>query len=142
LQGFEVTAFSVPVSQGSVILVIKTSEALPFLGVVDILVLAGSISVMGVNMAPSRIFHTIFAPRSHPTPCIIGAVPKLNSGFLAHDIPQRVKSEAPSNAAIILLRQSKTGVGNLGHVSRAFNDLFGDAKSIASWGISGFYALV
>jgi polynucleotide 5'-hydroxyl-kinase GRC3/NOL9 len=112
------------------------------MGVVDIMLLAGSISVLGVELSSSGVSHTVFSPRSHPTPYIVGLMPKSNPTVLAHAIPQRVRDNAPSGAAIILMQQSKTGVESLGHICRAFGGLFGDVKSAGSWGLPGFYAAV
>lgn len=96
------------------------------------MLLQGSIELLGVPLTPSKTFHRIFAPRSHPLPIINVSHPQkgeqtndsLIKHPLSHELPDYIRKYVFPTHAVVLLQESSTGVEGLGHVVRPFKNFF------------------
>ncbi|KAH7930345.1 hypothetical protein BV22DRAFT_1079330 [Leucogyrophana mollusca] len=130
----EVHALGLEHTTTYVALVLAPGETLALLGVYTIVVALGAVSLLGINIAPAKTAHRIFAPRSAPVP-IIRCEPPGPSTSTPISLPSRITSAPQRNAddAIILLRYLDTGVEGLGRVCRVFDGAFQPSQPRSRW---------
>lgn len=106
-----------------VCIILRKNEEFHFNGHVKAVILGGTISIMGVELTPSSITHTIFAPRSHPTPSFTCIAPSESY----HSLSARLKALVGDCAALALF-PSCSGVESLERISPQYKGLFADRE--------------
>ncbi|KAF8313401.1 hypothetical protein DL93DRAFT_2058983 [Clavulina sp. PMI_390] len=116
-----------------VVFTIPQGSYLRFHGHIKLMVISGTVELLGVRIHASPHTHNIFAPCSHPTPSITA----LNEGNVseARLLPLRIRDLLPPSATVLGLFPSMTGVESLEQVSPLFRGLFCGRSS--NWKIPG-----
>ncbi|KAF8607773.1 hypothetical protein BDV93DRAFT_541952 [Ceratobasidium sp. AG-I] len=119
-------------SMATRVLLLQPSDSLIFVGTTQLMLLQGSIELLGVLLTPSKKLHRIFAPRSHPLPII--SAPYAQKGeqinvspvkaALFHELPDHIRKFVSPEHSVVLLQESPTGVEGLGDVVRPFKNVF------------------
>jgi polynucleotide 5'-hydroxyl-kinase GRC3/NOL9 len=111
----------------AIALVLSPSATVSFVGAYRLRILRGSISLLGTIIPPSRVLHSVFAPRSSPIPVIEALAARGESSKSLHDIPTRITSVINEDDVIIVLQELRTGIEGLGRVMRTFEGVFHQA---------------
>ncbi|KAF8148814.1 hypothetical protein B0H34DRAFT_668226 [Crassisporium funariophilum] len=125
------------------IIILDAKDSLCLLGTCELIVLHGSISIMGTNLSASHEKHAIYAPRSSPLP-IIKTSNKLGGSVLTKDTLSSRLKDIPHSRTVILLQELRTGVEGLGRICRTFEGVFEPSKwqrstTIEPFEIPGLY---
>ncbi|KAH8115740.1 hypothetical protein DFH11DRAFT_1507371, partial [Phellopilus nigrolimitatus] len=107
---------------------------LALLGVYNLTILRGSVSLMGSNLpASSSVTHSIFAPKCSPIPIIEALAfndPAFSAPSTVTNIPERISRVIGPDCTIIFLEDNLTGIDGLGRVCKTFEGIFeGEASS-------------
>ena len=114
------------------VLLLQGGDSLLFVGTMQLVLLQGSIELLGVPLTPSKTLHQIFAPRSHPLPIISVSHPQKGeqtdfsstNSSPSHDLPDHIRRYISPAHTVVLLQESPTGAEGLGHVMRPFKNVF------------------
>ncbi|KAG8702147.1 Polynucleotide 5'-hydroxyl-kinase grc3 [Ceratobasidium sp. 395] len=119
-------------SSAARLLVIQPGNSLIFTGTMGLLVLQGSVRLMGTLLLPSRIPHRVFAPHYFPVPSI--SVPlasdttlvdnRAPTPSLSQQLPKHIRSLINPDHSAILIFELFSGVEGLGKVMYEFGSLF------------------
>ncbi|EJD53281.1 hypothetical protein AURDEDRAFT_81640 [Auricularia subglabra TFB-10046 SS5] len=110
-----------PLPQGSYLTVLNGGETLSVIGTLSLMLLQGSITLDGTTLRPSRSAHRVFAPSSHPVPCI-AALHKQVAPCVP--LPTRLSKHVHPRDVVLVLSEVHTDVEGLTDVCRAFEDVF------------------
>ncbi|KAH9483285.1 Polynucleotide 5'-hydroxyl-kinase GRC3 [Psilocybe cubensis] len=101
---------------------LDADDSVCVLGTCSLVVLHGSINLLGATISSSTVKHRVYAPRSAPLPVIR---PGKETGSMVHadKFPPRLR-DALQHKAIIALHELKTDVVGLGRICRTFEGVF------------------
>ena len=100
--------------------VLGSEDVLALLGTYALVVVHGSVSMLGVAVDASRDAHRVFAPRSSPVPVIRCVDAEPSRSFL----PSRFESLEGHRGAVVVLQSLRTGIEGLGLICRTFDRFF------------------
>ncbi|KAG2365297.1 hypothetical protein BDR07DRAFT_686644 [Suillus spraguei] len=97
-------------------------ETLALLGSCALIVLSGSISILGVTLSASKVAHHVFAPRAAPIPILRCASSDVHDDSNIYSLPPRIRNN--DGGAVVAIQSLDTGVESLGRVCRVFDGVF------------------
>ncbi|CAE6487261.1 unnamed protein product [Rhizoctonia solani] len=114
------------------IILLNPGESLFFVGTVELVVLQGSIQLLGTTLTPSRTSHRIFAPRSHPIPVLDALNQPIDTDShypnrkvsLISGLPGSILESISTLHVVIALQELITGIEGLGRVVQTFTGVF------------------
>ncbi|KZT20555.1 hypothetical protein NEOLEDRAFT_1075377 [Neolentinus lepideus HHB14362 ss-1] len=106
----------------SVLLALAPGETVSLLGVYNLTVLAGFVSLCGTTLSASPIAHRVFAPRSSPIP-VIKSMPS-DSSDVRSDIPEFTRQIVRQGGSLVVLGEVTSHVEGLGRICRTFDGVF------------------
>lgn len=101
---------------------IDREETLALLGTYTLVILRGSISILGVTLSASKVAHRVFAPRLAPIPILRCVASDVHTDSNIHSLPPRVRTI--QGGAVLAIQSFDTGVEGLGRVCRVFDGVF------------------
>lgn len=135
---------SCSLSTNAVLVVLRPRDALCLLGIYQLNVLKGSVSIDGTFLTPSQESHHIFAPRSSPLPIIRHRfVDKAVASVQVNSVPARFCQRTGEEDTLLALRELRTGVEVLGSIHPRFAGVFQpelrDSSISNELGLNGVY---
>lgn len=105
-------------------LVLSPTDTFGFIGLAKLSVLAGSISLFGTTLHPSKLCHDVFAPRTSPIPIITVVDSRQRTEVEVPELPLKIKNKIKPGDAVIVLQELDNGIEGLGRAVRTFDDFF------------------
>jgi polynucleotide 5'-hydroxyl-kinase GRC3/NOL9 len=111
-------------------------DSLLFVGTMRLMLLQGSIRLLGVPLSPSTTLHRVFAPRTHPVPVLEvladhGGTPSENSlktnpslHPLLLSLPEYIRKAISATHTVAVVQELSTGVEGLGRIVQSFASVF------------------
>ncbi|CAE6405083.1 unnamed protein product [Rhizoctonia solani] len=115
------------------IVLLNQGESLLFVGTIELMLLQGSIRLLGTIILPSKTSHKIFAPRSHPIPVLDALGPPIDANLegssqegphLISRLPKHITQFISPSHVVLVLQELVTGVEELGRVVQTFSGVF------------------
>lgn len=121
----DIRSLHLPSTSPAKLLRLVGSDRLALIGTYTLRVLHGRIGLSGVALAPSKMPHQVYAPRSAPLPvieCLL--VEDQLPAEHRDELPPRVRELAQGRGALVVLQELHTGVEGLGRICRTFENVF------------------
>lgn len=121
----DIRSLHLPSTSPAKLLRLVGSDRLALIGTYTLRVLHGRIGLSGVALAPSKVSHPVYAPRSAPLPVIECLLAEDQLPAEHRDgLPPRIRELAQGRGALVVLQELHTGVEGLGRICRTFENVF------------------
>ncbi|KAF8335030.1 uncharacterized protein EI90DRAFT_2914069 [Cantharellus anzutake] len=123
------------------VLLIKPDETLFFVGKIRLVLLHGSVSIMGTIIKPGFFVHNVFAPRTHSLPPITGRELEERTSNFSDMFPARILHYLDPVHSVLALGSDTSGIDLLSRLSSSYDVLFKVDHSNTESILAGFYPL-
>ena len=122
------------------VMILPVHFDIALVGVYQLMVLQGSVMVMGVTLVTASVSHAVFSPKLSPLPCIESLGNAGQTFPMITRLPDRLRVRISPDHAVVLIRAHTTGIEGLGRVMRTFESMFQPSQPASvDLGIPGVY---